>query len=196
MNLTDDRPETRQWTLALMPTASAGNSTRLRLANVLLPGAGLVSQDRVTAGVLSGLGCWAPLTVAAYGAWIEPGLFRPQTVVVLAGIGLLAYLVGQWLLARLLDSRARRQADYDAATVPLLAAAYEHVARGDYLQAQLRLDSLLAFDREHFEGNLLQARLLAIGRKNDQARAAYARCRRLDPAGAWDWEIRRELALL
>ncbi|MDD4888791.1 MAG: hypothetical protein PHU85_02585 [Phycisphaerae bacterium] len=182
--------------LATMAPAELARPRRVRLVNVLLPGGGLVSQDRVLLGVVLGLACWGPLTVAAYVAWIEPGALPVRTVMVLAGAGMLAYLLGQWLLARMLDSRARREADYAAGTVPLLTAAYEQMSRGDYIQAQIHLDALLAFDREQFEGNLLQARLLAVQGKADQAREAYARCRRLDAAGRWEWEIGRELGRL
>ena len=173
-----------------------GDRVRVRLANVLLPGAGLVSQDRVALGAALGLACWLPLTAAAYVAWLEPAALPIWAVAALTGVAVVAYLAGQVILVRLLNGQARRQADYLAATVPALRAAYEAMAAGSLLQAQLHLDTVLACDGENFEACLVQARLLAAQNKFDKARSAYARCRRLDPAGRWRWEIDRELAAI
>jgi len=190
------RPRSASISIATAPPQQSVGSFRVRLLNSLLPGAGLIHQGRTLLGLTLGLAFWLPLTVAAYVSWIDPRSLATWIVLALTGVAVAAYLAGQAILVQMVNRAATRRADYLAGTVPPLAAAYEAMEAGQFLQAQLSLDTLLAFDREHFEGNLLQARLLVAQQKFDKAQAAYARCRRLDPAGRWRWEIGRELAAL
>jgi hypothetical protein len=190
------RPHFASISIATAPPQPSAGSFRVRFVNSLLPGAGLIHQGRTLLGVTLGLAFWLPLAVAAYVSWIDPKLLATWIVLGLTGFAVAAYVIGQALVVNMANRSAVRLAEYLAGTVPPLVAAYEAMAAGQLLAAQLSLDTLLAFDREHFEGNLLQARLLVAQQKFDKARAAYARCRRLDPAGRWRWEVSRELAAL
>ena len=169
---------------------------RIRMANVLFPGAGLIRQDHVLFGVLLGLLFWVPLAGAFYGTWIAPAVVPVWLAFGLTGLAVAAYLAGQMFVLAVLDDRARRIADYAAGIVPPMRAAYAAISQGDWVNAQIHLEAVLAFDPENFEANLTQARLLALQRRDEKARTAYARCRRLDPHDRWQWEIERELALL
>jgi hypothetical protein len=168
----------------------------IRMANVLFPGAGLVRQDWTMLGVLFGLGFWLPLAGAFYSTWIAPAVVPVWLAFGLAGLAVAFYLGGQVVVSAILEGRARRIADYAAGVVPPMRAAYAAMSGGNWVEAQIQIETVLAFDAEYFEANLTQARLLAVGGKDEKARKAYARCRRLDPHGRWQWEIDRELSLL
>ncbi len=169
---------------------------RARLANALLPGAGLVAQGQTAAGLLLGLGFYWPLTAALFVTWLAPSALPGWLVMGLAAGAVAVYLGGQLVLSRVLARRAGRIVDHAARTVPLMRGVYQAMTDGDWVRAQILLDELLAFDSEHFEASLTQSRLLAISRKTDPARRAYRRCRRLDRRKRWRWEIDRETGLL
>ncbi|MCG3181011.1 MAG: hypothetical protein BIFFINMI_03378 [Phycisphaerae bacterium] len=192
-------PEGDRFTLAVARGEEPGDPRPVRRArwlNVVLPGGGLVLRDRWLTGLLIGLAFWFPLTTAFYFTWIAPTQLRPIWAAGLLAGAILAYVAAQIALAVVLAARDGELADYAGRTVPLLRAAYVAMSDGDWIAAQIELERLLAVDREHFEGNLTQARLLALSGKNDQARQAYARCRRLTARGRWLWEIGREVGLL
>ena len=192
-------PATGRVGIALMPLDDGADeraARRHRLANTVLPGAGVVGEDRPWLGLGLGLAFWWPLAGALYLSWIGRGLARPAWAIAFGLVAVAGYLANQVVLGRILVARSARRGEYAARVSPVLQAAYEAMSRGDWVAAQLQLDGVLAFDPEHFEANLMQARLLAIQGKFDRAVRAYARCRKLDGGGRWDWEISRELSLL
>lgn len=168
---------------------------RAKLANAVIPGAGLIMRDQSIWGLLTGLSFWLPLGGAFYGTWVSPARVPMRLTLVLTVLALASYFVSQVLLHLVLRRRDEKLASYVGATVPLLRRVYRAMTEGEWIEARMQLDKLLEVDPEHFEGNLVLARLLAIEGKCDQATEAYARCRRL--AGRrWNWEIDRELGLM
>ncbi len=179
--------------------ADAGPANRARWANVLLPGAGLILRDHIAWGLATGLAFFLPLAWALYASWIAPArtpFDLPLLLMTLTGVAMLAYLLSQWKLLKLLARREAELADWAAATAPLMRRVYQAMSDADWIEAQVQLDALLETDGEHFEANLTQARLWAIESKADLALGAYARCRRLEFGRRWQWEIDRELNLL
>ena len=163
------------------------------LANLLLPGAGLVWIGFIGSGAAVAL-AWGLVT----GGAVATHLFRasaqtlPATWVLgLASAGL--YATAQvWLGLRLAAIRRAGRAGRDGEFRAALAAFLQ----GRLQESQALCLRLLRADPDDVEA-LLQLALVARQRGDAPAARAYLeRTRYVDDAGRWDFEVRRQLAAL
>jgi tetratricopeptide (TPR) repeat protein len=163
------------------------------LANLVLPGAGLVWVGFVGGGAALAV-AWGLATGGALaGALFQAPARMPLAIWLLGGAAGVLYAAGQaWLALRLSAVRRAGRMDRDGEYRAALAA---------FLQGRLdESDSicrrLLRADGDDVEA-MLQLALVARKRGDVAAARTYlARARYVDDAGRWDFEIRRRLASL
>jgi hypothetical protein len=161
------------------------------LANVLVPGTGLVLSNRVPFGA-----AWAAAWAAATAVWLVAAVFqggpggRAWADVARVASPVL-WLGGQVALGLWRHRRARLAAGDGADR--LFAEAQTAYLRGDLDRAEALCRDLRRRDPDDVEA-LLQLAAVAM-RRGDGARAGqlFARARFLDDAGVWDFEVERGL---
>lgn len=158
------------------------------MANVLVPGAGLVLMGRVLVGAILAL-VWG----AAAAVWIQSRIYGGSAEqFTVFGVGALAALaVAQVLLAGRMRAAARRNEEERERQFRAAVEAYLQDRLDD---AETALARLLRGDPDDVEATLW---LGSVARRRGDAvlaRRHLARARYLDDAGKWDFEIGRELA--
>jgi hypothetical protein len=158
------------------------------MANVLVPGAGLVLMGRVLVGAILAV-VWG----AAAAVWIQSRIYggSPEQFTVF-GVGALAALaVAQVLLAGRMRAAARRGEEERQRQFRAAVEAYLQDRLDD---AETILARLLRGDPDDVEATLW---LGSVARRRGDAvlaRRYLVRARYLDDGGKWDFEIGRELA--
>jgi hypothetical protein len=153
---------------------------------------------------LSGRGSWSALVVAVGAAallnvallatfvWTElltPELRILYWLFLAAAWGFSAGLSG-WLRRR---EQSRTQAGVKG---DIFGEALDHYLRGNWFEAERALSRLLRRNRRDVEARLMLATLLRHTRRWDEAARQLDVLVRLEDAGKWELEIRREAELL
>ena len=164
------------------------------VANLLVPGTGLVLAGRMALGVLTAV-AWGLLAAALLVVClVAPEEGAPRMAPLFAAAVVLQYGAVQLLLAARLR-RMRALLASEARDAPFRSALGAY-ARGRLDEARATCKDLLRADPDDVEATLL---LASIARRRGDARAARRHLRRaryLDDAGRWDFEIERELAAI
>ena len=164
------------------------------VANLLVPGTGLVLAGRMALGVLTAV-AWGLLAAALLVVClVVPEEGAPRMAPLFAAAVVLQYGAVQLLLAARLR-RMRALLASEARDAPFRSALAVY-ARGRLDEARAICKNLLRADPDDVEATLL---LASIARRRGDARAARRHLRRaryLDDAGRWDFEIERELAAI
>jgi tetratricopeptide (TPR) repeat protein len=167
------------------------NKALMWVANLILPGAGLVLLGRIGMGIV-----WALLWGMA-AAWLLLGLAWPDAaggpwLLARGGAALAFYVGGQGALC-LACKRAERYLAADARDEEFKAALVAYL-QGKLDESESISKALLSEDPDDVEA-ALQLGYIAH-RRGDLAAARrwLVRARYLDDEGKWDFEIDRELA--
>ena len=107
-----------------------------------------------------------------------------------AGLWLASALVTGWWLWRRHPERFRQVNDQ------LYREALHEYLGGRWSEARWRLDRILSADQGDCDALIQLGTLCRHTGQTEDARRMLRRCRELDTAGKWRWEIDRELAYL
>jgi hypothetical protein len=161
------------------------------LANVLVPGTGLVLSNRVLFGA-----AWALAWAVATAGWLASAVFQGGDVG-RAGFSVarvaspVLWAGGQVLLGLWRHRRARAAAGEDADR--LFAEAQTAYLRGELDRAEALCRTLRRRNPDDVEA-VLQLASVAMRRGDGRsARRLFAQARFLDDVGKWDFEIERGL---
>jgi tetratricopeptide (TPR) repeat protein len=167
------------------------NRALMWIANLLLPGAGLVLLGRIGMGMV-----WAVLWGSA-AAWLLLGLAWPDGTggasVFARGAAAVAFYVGGQGALYATRRRAERYLASEARDGEFRAALVAYL-QGKFDESESICRALLREDPDDVEATL---QLGYIARQRGDPAAArrwFVRARYLDDVGKWDFEIERELA--
>jgi hypothetical protein len=161
------------------------------VANLLVPGAGLVLIGRLATGLTLGI-AWG----AGVCGLLITGIIWPDArlAAILGAAAALAFVLAQVLLGMWYRAlaRHRQSPERDARFKEALAATLQ----GRLDDAEVLCRALLKADPEDVEATLHLATLARERGNGAAARSLLARTAWLDDQGRWDDEVRRELAAL
>ncbi|HWL95041.1 MAG TPA: tetratricopeptide repeat protein [Phycisphaerae bacterium] len=130
------------------------------LANLLLPGLGLILLRREWLGLSISLLFAAAGNFSIAGAWIAPDSFPRWLVWIGWILAIAVWLLAQWMLVRHRKALAARRSQVRA----LVGKAAALIQNGELAAAQSILEEALLFDAEDSEAAELRTRLGVHGR--------------------------------